>query len=287
MGHENRKGTRERSGCSSMDGQPGILLRWQEPFAPSVEPGQLSRWDVATGKETRRFTVDPKLPAQTMTIGICLSDDGKVLTAVTMSREDAVDRPVLTTWDAATGSRQTSKELDRNEWRQTHYRVSFSPNALHASIHGNVFLTAEGPARDRLPPRDLGPGFAPGTFSGNGSRVAYSYVSSSDPERRMCGVVYDPVTGAKIRDLPPGSGGRVALNRKGDILAAAGRTDLTFWNVNTGELLGRYKSPPPEKGFHINSFARALRFTPDGTKLLTSHADGTVLVWLVPASSRK
>jgi RNA polymerase sigma factor (sigma-70 family) len=252
-------------------------------YTPAPVPGQLSRWEVATGKEARRFTADPRRPAQTMTLGLRLSENGKVLTAVTLSRVRGEETQILTTWDATTGERQFTKELDRDEWRPYRYQLNFSANALHASIYGNVFLTPDGPAKDRLPPRTLGPGFDAGAFSGDGTRIAFTHLTPDDAGNRMQAVVYDPVTGTKLCDLPPGSGGRVALSPNGEVLAAAGLTDLTFWSVTTGKRIARYKSPPPEKGITVYSFARAIRFTPDGTKLLTGHADATALVWAVPA----
>lgn len=251
-------------------------------YTPAPEPGQLTRWDVATGKEVRRFTADPKRPAQRMTVGLRLSEDGKMLTALTLARVQGTDTPLLSTWDAATGERQFTKDIAPFAWPLPHYRVNFSHNALHASTCGNVFLTADGPARDRLPERALGPGFKPGEFSGDGSRIAFSLVDGRDPQRRMQGVVYDTVTGGKLRDFPAGSGGRVALGPKGDVLAAAGLTDLTFWDVGTGELIAGYKSPTAEKAPHVYSFAEVIRFTPDGDKVITGHPDGTALVWAVP-----
>ena len=257
-------------------------------YTPAPVGGQLSRWEIATGKEVRRFTVDPKLPSQSMTLGLRLSEDGKVLTAVTLAHTNVGEQSVLTTWHATTGERQVTKALDHDQWRPTRYRVNFSVDAFQASTHGNVFLTADGPAGNRLPPGTLGPGFHAGAFSGDGRRIAYAYMARNDPARRMRGVVYDSGTGVKICDLPAGSGGRVALDTKGDILAAAGLTDLTFWDVSSGKLIARYDSTPAaDKEHHVLSFAEAIAFTPDGTRLITGHADTTALVWTVPPRPEK
>jgi WD40 repeat protein len=273
---------------------PGSYLRPQNlEFAPdgktlfAPDDGSIVQWDVTTGKKFRRFVVDPKEPRQTMTIGLCLSRDGKVLSGVTLARVRGTYTPVFTTWDAGSGQRQFTKGLDPFEWNPPRYRINFSPDALHASIHGDVFLTADGPTKGLLPPRTLGAGFDVGAFSGDGGRIAFTFIQSGDPVGVMRGVVHGTATGVKLCDLPAGSGGRVALNTDGSVLAAAGRTDLTFWDTHTGKLLARYKSPPAEKSFTVYSFAEVLRFTPDGAKLITGHADTTALVWPVPAGPAK
>ncbi|WP_162667380.1 sigma-70 family RNA polymerase sigma factor [Gemmata massiliana] len=254
-------------------------------FAPGG--GDVVQWDAATGKELRRFAVDPKEPRPTVTIGVRLTEDGKVLTGVTLARVNGTLTPVHTTWDAGNGRRQFTKRLNPFEWSARHYRINFSPNALHASLHGDVFLTADGPTKGLLPPRTLGPGFDAGAFSSDGGRIAFTYIEDGDPQGVMRGVVYGVATGVKLCDLPAGSGGRVALNSDGTVLAAAGLTDLTMWDTNTGELLARYRSPPAQKGIAVCSFAEVMRFTTDGTMLITGHADTTALVWPVPPRPAK
>ena len=110
----------------------------------------------------------------------------------------------------------------------------------------------------------------------------YAPSRTDDPPGTMRGAIYDTVLGTRLREFPAGSGGRVALNADGTVLAAAGRFDLTFWDANTGKRLARYESPPAEKAVQVTSFADVMRFTPDGTKLITGHADTTALVWSVP-----
>ncbi|AWM36225.1 ECF RNA polymerase sigma factor SigE [Gemmata obscuriglobus] len=256
-------------------------------FAPVG--GEIVQWDAATGTELRRFAVDPKEPRQEMVIGLRLSDDDKTLTGVTLGRVKGTLTSVFTTWDARSGGRQFTKKLDPFDWSAGRCCINFSPNALYASLYGDVFLTADGPTKGLLPPRTLGPGFAAGAFSADGGRIAFTYIDESDPRGVMRGVVYGVATGAKLCDLPAGSGGRVALNSDGSVLAAAGLTDLTFWDTSTGKLLARHRSPPTEKGdtMYSNSFAEVMRFTADGTKLITGHADTTALVWPVPAGAAK
>ncbi|MDY3559105.1 sigma-70 family RNA polymerase sigma factor [Gemmata sp. JC673] len=249
-------------------------------FAPVG--GEIVQWDAATGTELRRFAVDPKEPRQMMVIGLRLSDDDTTLTGVTLGRVKGTRTSVFTTWDAQSGRRQFTKKLDPFDWNARRYCINFSPNALYASLHGDVFLTADGPTKGLLPPRTLGPGFDAGAFSADGGRIAFTYIDESGPRRVMRGVVYGVATGAKLCDLPAGSSGRVALNSDGSVLAAAGLTDLTFWDTSTGKLLARHRSPPAEKGDTIYSFAEVMRFTADGTKLITGHADTTALVWSVP-----
>ncbi|QJW99742.1 WD40 repeat domain-containing protein [Frigoriglobus tundricola] len=256
-------------------------------FGPGL--GSVVQWDTVTGKEIRSFTVDPKEPRQHMTIGLLVANDGKTVTAVTRGRSLGMESSVLATWDAKSGARLATKSLNAFEWNARRYCINFSPGAQFASLHGDVFPTALGPTKGLLPPRTLGPGFDAGAFSGDGGRIAFTFIDTDDPPGTMRGAVYSTATGVKLTDLPAGSGGRVALNADGSVLAAAGRTELTFWDANTGKLLARYKAPAidPRDTVYSLSFAEVIRFTPDGTKLMTGHADTTALVWPAPPRPAK
>ena len=251
--------------------------------------GDVAQWDTATGKEIRRFTVDPKEPRQNMTMGLIVSNDGKTVTAVTRGSLRGMWSSVFATWDTKDGARLATKSLDAFEWNARRYSINFSPGAQFASMHGDVFPVALGPTKGLLPPRTLGPGFDAGAFSRDGGRIAFTFIDTDDPPGTMRGVVYSTATGVKLCDFPTGSGGRVALNADGSVLAAAGRTELTFWDANTGKLLARHKAPATDSldTVYSLSFAEVIRFTPDGTKLITGHADTTALVWAVPVRPGK
>lgn len=250
----------------------------------------LARWEIATGKEGRQFGIDPKLAEKLADApglaGYRVTPDGKALVAVHNGfRLDVL--PLMTTWNTETGERIASVELDQT-WTMvmSRARLTFSPDGKFATTCGNAFPTGDGPKGNTLGDRVLGPGFEPGAFSGDGTLIAYSVVKSQGNRQTYRAQVYDPVTGRKITELSDGSGGRVALSPDGKMLAAAGLEDLTFWDVFSSELLARFKSPPADRGPAVISFANAIRFSPDGTFVVTAHADTTALVWLVPRRAK-
>jgi WD40 repeat protein len=76
--------------------------------------------------------------------------------------------------------------------------------------------------------------------------------------------------------LPPGYATAV-VSPDGRTLAVACGERVDFYDTGTAALLVAHRVP--DGAFH---HAHTLSFTPDGTKLITGHADTTALVWPVP-----
>jgi WD40 repeat protein len=266
------------------------------PDGKSVYAGSgrfaLAQWDIATGKELRRFTLGPKLE-QILTngpglAGFHVSADGKQLLAVHNGRGfDPL--PWMTNWNTEIGERTGSVELEQH-WplAMRRYRVQFSPDGKFATTGGNAFPTAQGPQGNTLGERVLGPGYEAGAFSGDGTLIAYwTNEERGNRFNIKVAVVYNPITGRKVAQLPDDSGGRLALSPDGKILVSANGDDLCFWDVFAGERIARYKGPAADRAYHVVSFAEVIWFSPDGTYVVTGNSDSTALVWRVPERPKK
>ena len=88
-------------------------------------------------------------------------------------------------------------------------------------------------------------------------------------------------TRAATIDVPKNS--RLALSPDAKTLAAAADNAIIFYDVAAGKEFARYKVPMEGWEPERMGFTQAIRFTPDGTRLVTGHVDTTALVWKVPS----
>src|SRR5262249_42195895 len=152
---------------------------------------------------------------------------------------------------------------------------------------GNAFPIADGPKANKLDERVIAQE-EPGAFSGDGTLVAYSTNRVRGNRYNIqVAVVYNPLTGAKVAELPDDSGGRVALSPDGKTWRGPARDALMFWDVFAGELLARHKGPPADRAYPVVSFAEVIRYSPDGKYVVTGNSDSTALVWRVPEQPKK
>jgi WD40 repeat protein len=124
-------------------------------------------------------------------------------------------------------------------------------------------------------------------FSGDGKRLGV--VAGTDFH------LLDTVTGKPLAQYP--TQGRIgfdrfALNRAlspdGRTVAVTDGERLEFYATATSRSLGGHRVPAGEWGrAPFAWYTHVLRFTPDGTKLITGHEDGTALVWSVPPGPAK
>jgi hypothetical protein len=241
--------------------------------------GGPAKWDLATGKPVARFEVDPDMPRQSHPLAIHLSPDGKTLTAVT-GPHWAIDPSVLTVWDADSGERRASTRLeDRSLFR---LGVAISTDRRWLSADGAVFPVEAGPAANTLP-KDAARsgGIWPGVFSPDSRLLALRSVAWDDKERRRYTAVYEVTTGAGVWALPTGSSGQVAFSPDGRSVAVAGAEGISFWDLTTGKQYAGYRVPGEQMG--RGYCANGIRYFPDGSRLVTAHADTTALIWEAPA----
>jgi WD40 repeat protein len=102
------------------------------------------------------------------------------------------------------------------------------------------------------------------------------------------GVIWDAITGGEVLRLLPRipDWSLAVLSPDGRWLAYVNRDALEVIDL---AILLSTGQPGPERSMALHvrvSETKALAFSPDGHRLATSHADGTVLIWAMPATDR-
>jgi WD40 repeat protein len=259
-------------------------------------------WDVATGKELRRF--DGFL--QGSPTGVTFSPDGKRLAA-------ASSCAAIYLWDVATG-----KELvPPNGHRGNVDAVAVSPDARQIATAGwdqslRLWDARTGKLRRRIPGEETNytdVSFLPGgkgvmaaemsrarlvhwDAAGNVVRrfPGFWRVACSPDGRRLAAVaeyrdqtihLLDSGTGKRLVSFPaevPGPLARVVFSPDGRLLAACGRgAAVRLWRTDTGALRRRFDTPRPAS--KLQDEIRAIAFSSDGRLLAAGLPDHTILVW--------
>jgi WD40 repeat protein len=213
-------------------------------------------WDLATGKEPRRFP--GMAPA--------LSADGRTLAAVTQDK-------AVVLWDVGTG-----KELGRRAPAGgLVFPLAFTPGGRELLLLGQdrvvrVWDVAAGKEARRF----TGHHFADDSLdrlycfavSPDGRHIAFGGQSSEVS-------VYDVETGREVKRLTglPGAVSSLAFSPDDRVLASGDWTGgaVRLWEVATGGSFRRLEG-------HLGR-AREMAFTPDGNFLVTGNDDTTALVW--------
>ncbi len=131
-----------------------------------------------------------------------------------------------------------------------------------------------------------GEGFAwssQSVFSADSRFVAIASYSGTGEGRVHRATVVEIATGTIVRQMPIRWSVALAFHPDGRSLAGAEADGLVFWNLVTGKEFARQNAHAPNPDDATQPFARVLRYFPDGSKLITGHADTTALVWNVPA----
>lgn len=257
-------------------------------YVPGPEPGEVTKHDAATGKAALVFKVDPEEPRPNGRNSARLSADGKTLFGLSGAVQEG--RPgLLTTWDAATGERVRTVQFS---WLGAP-AGELSPDGRYLAqrpFAGQGVVAVADPGKDLLAGAELPSRvFAPGHFSDDGkwlTLVTYSQVKGAVKGTAV--VVSTPIWRVTTAVPMPASGeGCAALSPDGRTLAAAAGDRLEFFDAATAKPLGGYTLPVGEARHAPGRYTHAMRFTPDGTKLVSGHADTTALVWPVPLNPAK
>ncbi|HZU34473.1 MAG TPA: WD40 repeat domain-containing protein, partial [Gemmataceae bacterium] len=219
--------------------------------------GAVSIWDPATGKERSRLR-------GSIWYGIPLAISADAKTVATGGEDNAIEL-----WDSATG-----RKLRQLQTRALPMRACFFPDGKTIAVSSNSgTITLWDVNTGRLLPISPDPVTAVSAvwFSADGRQV----IGSAD--RLMA---WDAANGRLVREYPASSATPFpyALSVDGALAASAGREHdlpaIDLWDTRSGKQVRTLRPPGNEP-------IMALRFTPDGHRLISGGGDETVRVWEV------
>jgi WD40 repeat protein len=252
-------------------------------YVGGPEIGEVTKLDAATGKAVTRFTTDPKGPKQASAQGVQLSRDGKTVFALTGPYSTS-DPGFITTWDANTGERTKSTDVPVLSGR-------LSPGAAYVFVGepgllGRVYAVGA-PQKDLLAGTKLRGWGLSGHFSDDAKWFIQIVMERAEGGQTFSAVVISTLSWEVTCTIPMVKNGRAALSPDGRTLAVADGEKLEFYDTATTRSLGNFRVPAGEWAKAHFGDIHVLRFTPDGTKLITGHLDTTALVWPVPPRPAK
>ncbi|HEX4608216.1 MAG TPA: sigma-70 family RNA polymerase sigma factor [Urbifossiella sp.] len=249
-------------------------------YAPSPAGGGVTKWEVATGRAALRFEFSPAAGRRRDLVAYRLSPDGRTVDAVT--EPGTADGSILRArWDTESGK----SVFEGPAGVSTLSFPRFSPDGRWVATARALFPLEVGPDGNRLPPGGTTL-FDSGVFSVDGRLLAGAVRTQAENKLSWGVAVFEVSTGTKVVEIPTALSGwltiRLAFHPDGRSVASAGMKGLTFYDLMTRQPFAERKALAGMDDPRT-SFARVVRYFPDGTKLITGHADTTALIWEAPA----
>lgn len=250
--------------------------------------GECRMWDVHSGKQHIFRFPSGVLDGKELIPAMCLSPDGKRLTAMSLRAEGNGKRKrYLTTWDVARGEIVERRALAFDSPLYLDGE-SISPNGKQATAidprRTNGLMLYDVVA-DR-PLRNL-PRFGPVAFSADSKILVYggSIGGVEAPIQLM-----EAASGANLLSLSAGDGRLWVFTPDGRYLLTAGETGLRLWELVTGkEVLHRRFAQMDRASSLLDSASLVcLAVAADGRSAATGSRGTNLLVWdLAPATRQK
>ncbi len=252
-------------------------------YAGVPKRNEVLKYDAATGKEVLKLVGDAKQPKQGIVRTIRVAADGKTVCAL-IGPSEVLQYAQFVRWDATTGERLKTAHIHDRPCNNSDLSPDGEFIALdsHPAVISLAALTVDHIREAKLrSARGL-------SFSDDGkwlTAVAQPHTPDGVVSRRA--VVFSTTTWKEVCSVAVAESGRVALSPDGKTLAVAANEKVEFFDTATSKTIGEYKLSAGTWPSHYHCYTQVLRFTPDGTKLISGHLDTTTLVWLVPERPAK
>jgi hypothetical protein len=121
-------------------------------------------------------------------------------------------------------------------------------------------------------------------ISSDCSLIAGGIASKDGTQRELA--IWETATGKSIeRWQNPGWDQRLLLHPNPRFVVIASRDGMVLYNLASGNKVRTFSGPEQTRAAQFQSIASSAAIAPDGKRLVTGHADGTILTWKIDLPS--
>lgn len=244
-------------------------------FGPSQDKEGITKWEVASGRPVLQLGYSDSIPRRGSLRAYWLSPDARTISALSGPLV-ASDPIIASSWDTASGKILSDKPTDLRLTEMGSFQ--FSPDGRWLTTGSSLYPIEVGRVGKTL----LKDGFSMfdgGTFSADSRLLAKIVPQQVKTGVKWIATVFEVATGAKVAEIPLEWVYGVAFHPDSRSLVVAASKTLTFHDLTTGKPFAVRKAPDPNPD---GGNQTVVRYFPDGTKLITGHADTTALIWEAP-----